>query len=270
MSQEQQRSYVRMDEESHDVRELTTYEYIFVKFVRPGLAEFIGLLLFLFVDVMAVYSTHSILAQAFAHGISIFFLVTIFAPISGGHLNPAVSLGAFIAGKMTWPYLIFYPIVQLLGGFIGALLALLMESGVTRKTISVTGSLYSVDMAGHVPAPGVGPFRAMLGECIITFMLVLVVLMTTDKKYKTGFAPLSIGFAVLAGVLSCGRIFGGSMNPARSLASAVVSAIVGKMAPIECVYIYFVGPLVGGLLAGLAYRLCFANADSRWVVKKTD
>lgn len=272
MSKQQEGDYVQMAEEGeeHDVKTLTRGEFIYVKFVRPGLAEFFGLLLFVFVDIMAVYSTQRITGIAIAHGFSLFVLVTIMAPISGGHLNPAVTLGVFISGKMKWPLLILYPIAQLLGALVGAFLALVMKIGVPESKSPTSLSPETIRMAGHFPIDGLDPGRAILGEAIITFLLVLVVLMTTDNKNKTGFAPLAIGVAVLCGVLCSGHVTGGSMNPARSFGPAISALSLGKMKPIENLYIYFVGPLIGGALAAVIYKLVFASADSRWVMKKTD
>jgi aquaporin TIP len=214
--------------------------------LKGALAEFIALFLFVFIGVGTVMSYEKIhpgdleagglLMIAIAHGLAIVILVAATANISGGHVNPAVSLGLALAGQITVVRLILYWIAQLLGAVAGAWVL---------KTVT-TGE----DVARHAIGAGMSVWGAVLMEIVLTFTLVFVVFATAvdPKKGTVGvIAPLAIGFTVLANIFVGAPFSGASMNPGRSFGPAVVAWDFTNH------WVYWVGPFIGAALAALIY-----------------
>ncbi|KAK9102952.1 hypothetical protein Sjap_020206 [Stephania japonica] len=222
--------------------------------IKSYLSEFIATLLFVFAGVGSAIAYNKLtsdaaldpaglVAVAVAHGLALFVGVAIAANISGGHLNPAVTFGLAIGGHITVLTGIFYWIAQLLGSIVACLLLKFVTSGKAIPT--------------HGVAAGVSPFAGVVMEIITTFALVYTVYATAadPKKGSLGtIAPIAIGFIVGANILAAGPFSGGSMNPARSFGPAVVSG------HFEYNWIYWVGPLIGGGLAGLVYGDIFIGS----------
>ncbi|KAL2332349.1 hypothetical protein Fmac_019930 [Flemingia macrophylla] len=217
---------------------------------KAYIAEFISTLLFVFAGVGsaiayakltsdAALDPAGLIAVAICHGFALFVAVSVGANISGGHVNPAVTFGLALGGQITILTGIFYVIAQLLGSIVACLL-LKFITGFTTPIHSV--------------AAGVGAGEGVVTEIIITFGLVYTVYATAadPKKGSLGtIAPIAIGFIVGANILAAGPFSGGSMNPARSFGPAVVSGDFHDN------WIYWVGPLIGGGLAGLIYTYAF-------------
>ncbi|KAK7252683.1 hypothetical protein RIF29_36813 [Crotalaria pallida] len=216
-------------------------------------AEFIATLIFVFAGVGsaiayneltkdAALDAAGLVAVALAHGFALFVGVSIAANISGGHLNPAVTFGLAIGGNITVLTGLFYWIAQLLGSIVASLLLTFVTSKSTPT---------------HGLASGVNAFGGVVFEIIITFGLVYTVYATAadPKKGSLGtIAPIAIGFVVGANILAAGPFSGGSMNPARSFGPAVASGNFAEN------WIYWVGPLIGGGLAGLIYGDIFIGS----------
>ncbi|KAJ8550819.1 hypothetical protein K7X08_000189 [Anisodus acutangulus] len=223
--------------------------------IKAYIAEFISTLLFVFAGVGsaiaynkltadAALDPSGLVAVAVCHGFALFVAVSIAANISGGHVNPAVTFGLALGGQITVLTGLFYWIAQLLGAIVGSYLLKVVTGGTAVPIHSV--------------AAGVGAAEGVVMEIIITFALVYTVYATAvdPKKGSLGtIAPIAIGFIVGANILAAGPFSGGSMNPARSFGPAVAS---GNFAGI---WIYWVGPLVGGGLAGLIYSNVFMNHE---------
>ncbi|OIV92779.1 hypothetical protein TanjilG_00913 [Lupinus angustifolius] len=221
--------------------------------IKAYLAEFHATLIFVFAGVGSAIAYNEVtkdaaldpaglVAVALAHAFALFVGVSIAANISGGHLNPAVTFGLAIGGNITILTGLFYWIAQLLGSIVASLLL----SFVTSKSIPT-----------HAVAPGVNALGGVVFEIIITFGLVYTVYATAvdPKKGSLGtIAPIAIGFVVGANILAAGPFSGGSMNPARSFGPAVVSGNFAEN------WIYWVGPLIGGGLAGLIYGGIFIGS----------
>ncbi|CAL0314310.1 unnamed protein product [Lupinus luteus] len=221
--------------------------------IKAYLAEFHATLIFVFAGVGSAIAYNEVtkdaaldpaglVAVALAHAFALFVGVSIAANISGGHLNPAVTFGLAIGGNITLLTGLFYWIAQLLGSIVASLLL----SFVTSKSIPT-----------HGVAPGVNALGGVVFEVIITFGLVYTVYATAvdPKKGSLGtIAPIAIGFVVGANILAAGPFSGGSMNPARSFGPAVVSGNFAEN------WIYWVGPLIGGGLAGLIYGGIFIGS----------
>ncbi|KAG8388352.1 hypothetical protein BUALT_Bualt02G0116800 [Buddleja alternifolia] len=219
--------------------------------VKAYIAEFISTLLFVFAGVGsaiaynkltsdAALDPSGLVAVAVCHGFALFVAVAVGANISGGHVNPAVTFGLAVGGQITILTGIFYWIAQLLGSIVACFLLKFVTGGLAIPT--------------HGVADGVGTVEGVVMEIIITFALVYTVYATAadPKKGSLGvIAPIAIGFIVGANILAAGPFSGGSMNPARSFGPAVASSNFSGN------WIYWVGPLIGGGLAGLTYSNVF-------------
>ncbi|GJV24048.1 Aquaporin-like protein [Artemisia annua] len=222
--------------------------------VKSYLAEFIATLLFVFAGVGsaiaygkltsdAALDPAGLVAIAIAHALALFVGVSMAANISGGHLNPAVTFGLAIGGNITIITGLFYWIAQLLGSTVACFLLQFVTGGLAVPT--------------HGVADGMSGLQGVVFEIIITFALVYTVYATAadPKKGALGtIAPIAIGFIVGANILAAGPFSGGSMNPARSFGPAVVSGDFSQN------WIYWVGPLIGGGLAGLIYGDVFIGS----------
>ncbi|RRT64863.1 hypothetical protein B296_00040162, partial [Ensete ventricosum] len=222
--------------------------------LKAYLAEFIATLLFVFAGVGsaiahgkltggAALDPAGLVAVALAHGLALFVGVSMAANISGGHLNPAVTFGLAIGGHITILTGIFYWVAQLLGSTVACLLLKFVTGGLAVPT--------------HGVAAGMTELEGVVMEVVITFALVYTVYATAadPKKGSLGtVAPIAIGFIVGANILAAGPFSGGSMNPARSFGPAVASGdFAGN-------WVYWVGPLIGGGLAGLIYGDIFIGS----------
>ncbi|KAJ4746742.1 Aquaporin TIP2-2 [Rhynchospora pubera] len=221
--------------------------------IKSYLAEFIATLLFVFAGVGsaiayakltsdAALDPAGLVAVAIAHALALFVGVSMAANVSGGHLNPAVTFGLAIGGNITILTGIFYWIAQCLGASVACLLLKFVTGGLAIPT--------------HGVAAG-SEIKGVVMEIIITFALVYTVYATAadPKKGSLGtIAPIAIGFIVGANILAAGPFSGGSMNPARSFGPAVAAGnFAGN-------WIYWVGPLIGGGLAGLIYGDVFIGS----------
>ena len=176
---------------------------------------------------------------ALTFGLAIMVMVYALGDVSGGHFNPAVSLGFWTAGRMGAREMGAYMVSQCLGALIASILVKLMFLDHVTSTLGVT-----------VPAESVSNFRAFGVEVILTFFLVFVILnVTSGAKERSLFAGTAIGGTIALDALFGGPITGASMNPARSLGPAVVSG------HLKGLWIYLLAPLAGAYLAMHATRL---------------
>ncbi|ARZ71001.1 MIP family channel protein [Streptomyces sp. HU2014] len=218
---------------------------------RTVAAEFLGTALLVFFAVgSAVLAADyiGVLGIALAFGFTLLALAYALGPISGCHVNPAVTLGLLVEGRITLRTAIEYWVAQLLGGIVGAAVLFLLAKQVPGlKTHGAFGSNgYGDRSLVHINTGG-----AFLAEVVLTFLLVFVVLAVTHKVAVVGFDGLPIGLALgvihLVGV----PLTGTSVNPARSLGPALFA---GGPAMAQ-LWLFIVAPLVGGALAALAHQL---------------
>jgi aquaporin Z len=175
--------------------------------------------------------------------------------ISGCHINPAVSLAVLISGGMSVTDFVGYVIAQCLGALAG--------SGILAAIFGLGGV---TDMTGGFGSNGLGGVNGsiaagLLVEIVLTFIFVLAILGVTSKKAKHGsFGGLVIGLTlVLVHILGIG-LTGTSVNPARSIGPAIVAAISGNTAPLGCLWVFILAPLVGAALAAVVYRAIEKNS----------
>ncbi|KAJ6746730.1 AQUAPORIN-8 [Salix koriyanagi] len=232
--------------------------------LRAALAEFISTLIFVFAGEGsgmafskltdgASNTPAGLVAAAIAHAFALFVAVSVGANISGGHVNPAVTFGAFIGGNITLLRGILYWIAQLLGSTVACLLLKFATGGLETSAFSLS--------------TGVGVWNAFVLEIVMTFGLVYTVYATAvdPKKGNLGIiAPIAIGFIVGANILVGGAFDGASMNPAVSFGPALVSWNWTNH------WVYWAGPLVGGGLAGLIYELFFIGYGTHEQLPTTD
>lgn len=205
---------------------------------KEELAEGIGTFTLVFIGAgagaLAASSGAGIVGVALAHAIALSVIVYAWGAVSGAHVNPAVTFGVAIAGRMSWVQAARYWVVQLLGGALAALLL--------RSLIGTEGSLGMT-----VPSPGLATWRAVVIEAVLTFFLVTAVFGSAIAGRNGNAAGLAIGLVLGMDILMGGSLTGASMNPARSFGPAVA------MLDFSALPIYFLGPLVGGGLAALVY-----------------
>ncbi|HEY9328136.1 MAG TPA: MIP family channel protein [Streptomyces sp.] len=218
---------------------------------RTVVSEFLGTLLLVFFGVgSAVLGAEYIgtVGIALAFGFVLLALAYALGPISGCHLNPAVTLGMLTARRIDARTAVTYWIVQLLGGIAGAAVLFLLAKQVPGlKTSGTFGSNGYGDRSDvHLNMGG-----AFLAEVMLTFLLVFVVLAVTHKVAVIGFDGLPIGIALAVIHLVGIPLTGTSVNPARSLGPALFAG----GAALSQLWLFLVAPLVGGVIAALAHRL---------------
>ncbi|MYB00532.1 aquaporin [Candidatus Poribacteria bacterium] len=198
-------------------------------------AEFVGTFALIFIGAGALaIGSANLVGVALAHGLVIVTFVYAYGHISGTHINPAVTLGLLIAGEIEFVAAIGYWIVQFLGGILGAVLlnAVLPNPG---------------DLGVTILAGGVTPVQGLVIEIVLTFFLVNTIFNTAVSGKAGNFAGLAIGLTLVLAILMGGPLTRASLNPARTLGPAIVS---GNYADL---WLYFVGPCVGAILAALLY-----------------
>lgn len=171
--------------------------------------------------------------------------------VSGGHFNPAVTLGVAAAGRMPWKDVLPYIAAQLVGGLLATLIhfAIAASTGAALDAVSAT-------FAGVSNQFGEALVPVLILEIVITAIFLLVILSVTAEGSTTpGFAPLVIGLTLALFHFIAIPIDNASLNPARSLATAVF----GGVEPLSQVWLFFVAPIVGGLLAGFLWKPLFGR-----------
>ena len=183
---------------------------------------------------------------SFAFGLTVLTMAYAVGPISGGHFNPAVSLGLAIAGRFEWSELIPYWVAQLVGGIAAAFLLYIIASGAPDW---VPGGFASNGYGVRSPQ-GYGVTSAFLIEVILTAGFLLVIIGATAKAAAPGFAPIAIGLALTLIHLVSIPVTNTSVNPARSTAAALF-ATDGALPQL---WLFWAAPLVGAALGALIWK----------------
>lgn len=207
-------------------------------------AEFIGTFALIFIGAGALaLNKGGLVGIALAHGLVIVTFAYAYGHISGTHINPAVTLALLIAGEIQIVAAVGYWVVQFLGGILGAfvLKAVLPEAG---------------DLGVTILGSGVTPTQGLIVEMVLTFFLVNTIFNTAVSGKAGNFAGLAIGLTLVLSILMGGPLTRASLNPARTLGPAIAS---GNYADI---WLYFVGPAIGAVLAALLYIGVLKDKDS--------
>ena len=189
-------------------------------------------------------------------GVSLAFGLTVLTgayalgPISGGHFNPAVSFGLWAGGRFPVAHLFPYIIVQVVGAIAAAAVLYVIASG--KAGFDLAGGFASNGFGEHSPGK-YGFTSALVCEVVMTFMFLIVILGATHKRAPVGFAGLAIGLALTLIHLISIPVTNTSVNPARSTGPAI---FVGGWA-IDQLWLFWVAPIIGALIAGFAYRVLF-------------
>jgi aquaporin Z len=196
------------------------------------------------------------------HGVAVAFGLTVLTaayalgPISGGHFNPAVSVGAWVAGRLPGRDVPYYIVAQVVGAIAGALVVFLIASG--QPLFRLSDGLAANGYGAHSPG-GYSLGAGLLCELAMTFMFLIVILGATDKRAAQGFAPLTIGLALTLIHLVSIPVTNTSVNPARSTGPAV---LVGGWA-LRQLWLFWLAPIAGGAAAGALYSRFFAEEARR-------
>lgn len=227
--------------------------------MKKYLAELVGtFILVLFGCGTAVVAGDKVgvLGIAFAFGLALIGAAYGIGPVSGCHINPAVSLGVWTAGRMTTKDMIGYWVGQVIGGFLGAWVLYMIARGVgAGYDIGVAGLGQNGWGAGYQGEYNVT--SAFLFEFVATLIFVIVILGSTQKAAAPGFAGLAIGITLVVIHIFGIRITGVSVNPARSLGPAL---LVGGKA-LSQVWLFLLVPSIAGVVAGLLFRTKALEVD---------
>lgn len=223
--------------------------------VRSVAAEFVGTLLLVLIGVGSAVAGLDVLGPvgvALAFGLVLLALAYALGPVSGCHVNPAVTLGVLLSRGITLTEAAAYWVAQFAGGIAGAAVLWLLTSGFGDVT-DRTGALGANDYGTAISLGG-----AFLLEALLTFVLVAVILLVTGRATAPGFAGLAIGLTLTAVHLVGIPLTGTSVNPARSLGPALFTG--GE--PLAHVWLFLLAPLVGAALATVVVRALAVPADA--------
>ena len=184
---------------------------------------------------------------AFAFGLTVLTMAYAVGGISGGHFNPAVSIGLTAAGRFPAASLPGYIIAQLVGAIVAALMLYLIASG---KAGWVPGGFASNGYGEHSPG-GYSMLSAFIAEALLTFMFLLIILGSTHGRAPTGFAPISIGLGLTLIHLISIPLTNTSVNPARSTGVAFFAE--GGWA-LPQLWLFWVAPILGAVIAGIVWK----------------
>ncbi len=220
---------------------------------RKLLAEFVGTFTLIFIGAGSIVAAGTaipgaaepgagLITIALAHGLAIGTMVSAVGHISGGHFNPAVTVGAWVTRRIGHADAVAYIATQLIGGMAGAAVLRLVVPPDRWGPAALGATLV---------APGLSDAQAIALEAVLTFFLVWVVFATAlDPEGAFGkVAGLAIGFVIAMDIMMGGPFTGASMNPARSFGPAVTAGVY------QGLWVYFIGPVIGGTLAALTYDL---------------
>ncbi|MCZ6727339.1 MAG: aquaporin [Acidobacteria bacterium] len=215
--------------------------------LTPALiAELVGTFALIFVGAgAAALGTGGLVGVALAHGLVVLSFVYAFGHISGTHINPAVTVGVWLAGKMDAGRAFSYIVFQIIGGILGAM-ALRMVLGGTATGLGQTLPASSLAVGSTTISVSVG--MAVVLEAILTFFWVNCVLNAAVSGKAGNLAGLAIGMTLTLCILMGGPLTGASLNPARSIGPAVALGDFGSL------WIYIAGPVLGAVVAALLYR----------------
>jgi len=197
-----------------------------------------------------------LLGVALAFGLTVLTMGYTIGHISGYHLNPAVTFGLVVGGRFKSSEAGPYVIAQVIGAVVAAVLLYVIASG--KAGFDLSGGLAANGYGAHSPG-GYSLLAGFVTEVVMTFMFLMIILGSTDERAPKGFAPIAIGLGLTLIHLISIPVTNTSVNPARSTGPAL---IVGGWALAQ-LWLFWVAPLIGAGLAGLAYRVLGARAETR-------
>lgn len=223
-------------------------------------AEFLGTFLLVLggtgTAVLAATVDHGVgyLGVALAFGLTVVVGAYAFGPVSGGHFNPAVSIGLATAGRFPWRRVPAYIAAQLVGAITASAVLLVIALG--RAGFSLSAGFATNGYGAHSPE-GYGVLPAFVTEFVFTAVFLLVIIGVTGRRAAAGFAPLAIGLTLTLIHLISIPVTNTSVNPARSIAPAL---FVGGDAIVQ-LWLFILAPVLGAVVAGLLYRPITGERD---------
>ena len=188
-----------------------------------------------------------LLGVSLAFGLTVVTMVYAVGHISGGHFNPAVTVGLLAAGRIKTPDILPYIVAQVIGAVLAAWVLATIAAG--NGTDPTAGGLASNGFGEHSPG-GYSMAAALIAEILLTFFFLIIILGATDSRAPAALAPLSIGLALTLIHLISIPVTNTSVNPARSTGPAL---IVGGWA-VQQLWLFWVAPIVGAVIAGITHR----------------
>ena len=188
-----------------------------------------------------------LLGVSLAFGLTVVTGAYALGPVSGGHFNPAVSIGLWTGGRFPAALLLPYIVAQVLGGIVGAGVLFLIASG--KADFSLAGGFASNGYDLHSPG-GYSMVAALVCEVVMTFMFLIVILGTTHQRAPVGFAGIAIGLGLTLIHLISIPVTNTSVNPARSTGTAV---FVGGWA-LQQLWLFWLAPIAGAAIAGFTHK----------------
>ena len=212
-------------------------------------AEAVGTFLFFFVAAGSVVllahapaANVGLVGIALAHGLVLAVLVSAFGAISGGHFNPAVTVAVRLAGRIEWSHAVMYVVAQLAGA---------AAAGFALRLVLPESSWSPSNIGTPALGEGISIGAGIAIEAILTVVLILAVFGTAIDMRAPKLGGMAIGLAVAADILMGGPLTGAAMNPARWFGPAVASGAYDNW------YVWWVGPLIGAIVAAILYRYVF-------------
>lgn len=184
---------------------------------------------------------------ALAFGLTVLTMAYAVGPVSGGHFNPAVSVGLAVGGRFSWAEVPAYVIAQVVGASAAAGILFLIASG--TEGFSLASGFAANGYAEHSPG-GYSLLAALVCEIVLTGLFLVIILGSTDIKAAPGFAPIAIGLALCLIHLISIPVTNTSVNPARSTSQAL---FVGGWA-LEQLWLFWVAPIAGAVIGALFYK----------------
>ena len=227
--------------------------------MKKQVAEFIGtftLVLFGCGSAVIAGGDMGLMGISFAFGLALIGMAYAIGPVSGCHINPAVSLGAVAAGRMTMPEAIKYIIAQVAGAIAATLVLLLIMSGKADYSVAENGLGQNGWGAGYLGEYNM--VSAFVFEVVATFLFMVVILGATGKGAPAAMAGLAIGLALVVIHLVGINVTGVSVNPARSIGPALFA---GGTAIVQ-LWLFIVAPIIGAVAAGLLFKSGTLDADA--------
>jgi MIP family channel proteins len=224
-------------------------------------AEGVGTFLFFFVGMGAVVATTQagdggpgLVGVALAHGLALAVLVSALGPISGGHFNPAVTVAVRLTGRIEWSHAALYIVAQLVGA---------VAAGLALRAIFPDAFWAPTNIGTPELGSGIGVRAGIAVEAVLTALLVLTVFGTAIDRRAPRLGGVAIGLSLAAGILMAGPMTGGALNPARWFGPAVASGTFDNW------YVWWVGPLLGAIVAAVLYRYVLEGEAEPYVTPAT-
>lgn len=230
-------------------------------------AEILGTFLLVGISFSTALFFGDPLKVALAIGLTVFMAIAAFGGVSGGHFNPAVTLGLAVAGRFEWKAVPGYMLAQIIGGLLGSTLIFgVLANGPAGALQTAQQSGFASNGFGELSPAGFNIVAVLLVEVVFTAVFLFIILGVTGSRGAGRLAPLAIGFALTAIHLATIPVSNTSLNPARSIATAVYGGAV----PLSQLWLFVVAPLLGAFIAGALHRSLFERESVAVTTLDTD